>query len=151
MQIKNFSFGATAAIVTSIGLIIGLDAATATRATILAGLLIIAIADNLTDSLSVHIYQEAERLEARAAFHAMLINFAVRLGLSLSFVLLIVILPPRAAIIASILWGSLLLTSLSYVVARTRKLPVLREIAKHVAVAALVVLSSKIIGQIISA
>lgn len=151
MQIKNFSFGATAAIVTSIGLIIGLDAATATRATILAGLLIVAIADNLTDSLSVHIYQEAERLEPRAAFHAMLINFAVRLGLSLSFVFLIVILPLRAAIIASILWGLLLLTSLSYVVARTRKLPVLREIAKHVVVAAVVVLSSKIIGQMISA
>src|ERR1017187_5090628 len=54
MQIRNFSFGATAAIVTSIGLIIGLDAATATKATILSGLLIVAIADNLTDSLSVH-------------------------------------------------------------------------------------------------
>ena len=74
MQIKNFSFGATAAIVTSMGLIIGLDAATATKATILSGLLIVAIADNLTDSLSVHIYQESERLEPRAAFHATLVH-----------------------------------------------------------------------------
>jgi hypothetical protein len=45
----------------------------------------------------------------------------------------------------------LLLTGLSYVVARTRKVPVLREIAKHVAVAAVVMLSSKMIGHIISA
>ena len=110
-----------------------------------------AIADNLTDSLSVHIYQEAEQLEPRAAFHATLTNFAVRLGLSFSFVFLMVILPLRIAIVASILWGLLLLTGLSYVVARTRKLPVLREIAKHVAVAAVVMLSSKMIGQIVQA
>lgn len=149
MQIRNFSFGATAAIVTSIGLIVGLDAATATKATILSGLLIVAIADNLTDSLSIHIYQESEQLEPRAAFRATLINFAARLGLSLSFVLLMVILPLRVAVVASILWGLLLLTGLSCVLARTRKLPVLPEIAKHVAVAAIVMLSSKIIGHII--
>ena len=149
IQIRNFSFGATAAIVTSIGLIVGLDAATATKATILSGLLIVAIADNLTDSLSIHIYQESEQLEPRAAFHATLINFAVRLGLSLSFVFLMVILPLRVAVVASVLWGLFLLTGLSYVVARTRKLPVLREIAKHVAVAAVVMLSSKMIGHII--
>lgn len=151
MHIRNFGFGATAAIVTSIGLIIGFDAATATKATILSGLVIVAIADNLTDSLSVHIYQESERLEPSTAFHAVLTNFAVRLGLSLSFVLLMVILPLRVAVVASILWGLLLLTGLSYVVARTRKLPVLREIAKHVAVAAVVMLSSKLIGYVISA
>lgn len=149
MRISNYSFGATAAIVTSIGLIVGLDAATATKATILSGLLIVAIADNLTDSLSIHIYQESEQLEPRAAFRATLINFAARLGLSLSFVLLMVILPLRAAVVASILWGLLLLTGLSYVLARTRKLPVLPEIAKHVAVAAVVMLSSKVIGHIV--
>lgn len=151
MQIREFSFGSTAAIVTSIGLITGLDAATAARDTILTGLLIVAIADNLTDSLSVHIYQESERLEPRAAFHATLTNFAARLGLSLSFVFLIAVLPLRVAVVASILWGFLLLTGLSYVVARARKLPVLREIVKHMAVAAVVIVCSKVIGQIISA
>ena len=133
------------------GLIIGLDAATATKATILSGLLIVAIADNLTDSLSIHINQESERLEPRAAFHVTLTNVAARLGLSLSFVFLMVILPLRAAVVASILWGLSLLAGLSYVVARTRKLPVLREIAKHVAVAAVVMISSTMIGHIISA
>ena len=149
MQIRNFSFGATAAIVTSIGLIIGFDAATATKSTIISGLLIIAIADNLTDSLSVHIYQESERLEPRAAFHTTLINFGARLGLSLSFVFLMVILPLGIAVVASILWGLFLLTGLSYVVARTQKLPVLREIAKHVAIAAVVMFCSKMIGNLI--
>ena len=150
MHIRNFSFGAAAAIVTSMGLIIGLDAATATKAAILSGLLIVAIADNLTDSLSVHMYQEAERLEPRAAFHATLTNFATRLGLSLSFVLLVAILPAGLAAIASILWGLLLLSGLTYVIARNRKVRVMPEIGKHLAVALVVILASKAIGHMIS-
>ncbi len=55
MDIRNFSFGGPAAVVTSLGLIIGLDAAPAARATIVGSLLIVAIAGNLTDSLSIHI------------------------------------------------------------------------------------------------
>ena len=83
------SFGATAAIVTSMGLIIGFGAAGIARPTIIAGLLVVGLADNLTDSLSIHIYQEAERLEPRAAFRATLGNFATRLLISLSFVVLV--------------------------------------------------------------
>ena len=53
IDLRKFSFGAPAAIVTGMGLIVGLDAATAAKATIVSSLLIIGIADNLTDSLSV--------------------------------------------------------------------------------------------------
>jgi VIT1/CCC1 family predicted Fe2+/Mn2+ transporter len=150
MQVRSFSFGATAAIITSMGLIIGFNATTATQSTILSGLLIVAITDNLTDSLSVHIYQESEMPEPRAAFQATLTYFSARLGLSLSFVFLMMILPLAIAVIASILWGLSLLMGLSYVAARARKLPVLREIAKHVAVAVAVMLSSTLIGHMIA-
>jgi len=59
----RISFGGTAAIATSMALIVGLDAANAGRTVIVSALLIAAVADNLTDSLSVHMYQESERLE----------------------------------------------------------------------------------------
>lgn len=57
-RLPTVSFGAVSAIVTSIGLIIGFGAAGIPRPTIVAGLLIVGLADNLTDSLSMHIYQE---------------------------------------------------------------------------------------------
>lgn len=148
--IRNFSFGGAAAILTSMGLIIGFDAVTATRATILAGLLIVALADNLTDSLSIHIYQESERLEPRKAFHATLTNFGTRLSLSLTFVLLVLFLPLRTAVMASIIWGVLLLGVLTYFVARDRKLPILPEVLKHLSVAAVVILTSKAIGHFVA-
>ena len=149
MQIRNFSFGGASGIVTNMGLIIGFDAATATKATILSGLLIVAIADNLTDSLSIHIYQESERLPPREAFLATLTNFAARLCLSLSFVFMVAMLPLRVAVIASLAWGMLLLTGLTYVVARDRQLSPLLEILKHIAVAVAVILASKMIGHIV--
>ncbi len=57
-NLRRVSFGAPAAIVTSMALIVGLDAATANKATVVGSLLIAGLADNLTDSLTIHIYQE---------------------------------------------------------------------------------------------
>jgi hypothetical protein len=96
MKMGNVSFGGTAAIVTSVALIFGLDAATATKSTIVSGLLIVALADNLTDALSMHVYQEAERrLHSRDAFTATWSNFATRLLLALTFVALVPSLAAR--------------------------------------------------------
>jgi hypothetical protein len=54
IRTTRISFGGTAGIVTSMALIVGLDAANAGRAAIMSALLIAAVADNLTDSLSIH-------------------------------------------------------------------------------------------------
>src|SRR5918911_1669352 len=98
VDLRPVSFGSPAAIVTCMGLIIGLDAATATKAAVLGSLLIIGIADNLTDSLSVHIYQESEKLAKRRAFRTTIANYIARLVTTLSFVLAFLLLPDSIAI-----------------------------------------------------
>jgi vacuolar iron transporter family protein len=152
MTMRNVSFGGTAAIVTSVALIFGLDAATATKSTIVSGLLIVALADNLTDALSLHIYQESERrLEPREAFVATWSNFAARLVLALTFVLLVVLLPIASAVVASAAWGLALLTALTWALARERKASFAIELGKHVAAALAVILASRGIGVVITA
>ena len=64
LRLPTISFGAVSAIVTSVGLIIGFGAAGISKPTIIAGLLINGFADNLTISLSIHIYQESEKLNS---------------------------------------------------------------------------------------
>lgn len=86
LSLTRCSFGSTAAIVTSVGLIVGFGAATVSRPAIVSALLIVAFADNISDSLSIHIYQESENLEERAAFLATVTNFLARLMIALSFV-----------------------------------------------------------------
>jgi len=145
------SFGGTAAIVTSMGLILGLDAAETTRRTIVSALLIIAVADNLSDSLSVHIYQEAEKLDSREAFASTLANFATRLAFALSFVALVSLLPREIMRLAVLCWGFVLLTLLTAWIARERGASVLHEVTKHVVVGASVVVVSRWLGSWIAA
>jgi VIT1/CCC1 family predicted Fe2+/Mn2+ transporter len=140
------SFGGTAAIVTSMGLILGLDAAASSRQSITSVLLIVALADNLSDSLSVHAYQEAEQLESREAFRSTLANFVTRLLVALSFVVLVITLPRDSLIAATVAWGFLLLALLTFGIARARGARVGKEIAKHVVIAAIVLVTSRWLG-----
>ncbi|HET8569597.1 MAG TPA: hypothetical protein VFM93_11510 [Candidatus Limnocylindria bacterium] len=133
-------------------LIFGLDAATATKSTIVGGRLIVALADNLTDALSMHIYQESERrLEQREAFVATWSHFVTRLLLALTFVLLVVLFPIASAAVASAVWGLSLLVALTWALARERKVSFAVELGKHCALALAVILASRGIGAFITA
>ena len=148
---RHYSFGSTAAIVTSVGLIVGFSAADVPRAAIVSGLLIIALADNISDSLSIHIYQESENLETRAAFRATLANFVARLVVAMSFVAIVVVVPLSAVAAAALGWGGLLLGAVTYGVARIRGASPWREMLKHLVVAFAVVATSRVIGIWIAA
>jgi VIT1/CCC1 family predicted Fe2+/Mn2+ transporter len=145
-KLRRVSFGATAAIVTSVGLIAGLNAASAARSSVVGSLLIVALADNLTDSLGVHVYQESERLAQRDALRTTLANFAARLLVSLSFVACALLLPSRVSTYVSVIWGLGLLSGLSYLLARTRGVSPIKEIFKHCAVALAVIVLSALVG-----
>ncbi|HUZ90576.1 MAG TPA: hypothetical protein VMU78_01545 [Methylocella sp.] len=145
-NLRRVSFGAPAAIVTSMALIVGLDAATARKAMVVGSLLIAGLADNLTDSLSVHIYQESERLAERQAFRTTVTNFIARLAVSLSFILLFLILPTSIAIFTCVIWGFFLLSGLSYILAKVRHASELSEILKHAGVAIVIIAISEAIG-----
>lgn len=143
---RKFSFGGTSAIVTSMGLIVGLGAAGARSATIVSGLLIAGLADNITDSLSIHMYQEAEKLEERSAFRATLSNFVARVMVALSFVAIVLEFPAEHARIAALMWGCVLLILITFFLARERAVRPLPEVIKHLGVAILVIAASRIIG-----
>jgi hypothetical protein len=127
-------------------LITGLNAAGTAKSILISALLITALADNLTDSLSIHIYQESERLDEREAFIGTLSNFTTRLLGSLSFILLVVVFPPKVVVLGSIVWGMLLLGVLSYLLARDRNVGIISEVIKHLVVAAAVLIMSKAIA-----
>ena len=145
-NLRRVSFGAPAAIVTSMALIVGLDAATVNKATVVGSLLIAGLADNLTDLLSIHIYQESEKLAERQAFRTTVANFIARLAVSLSFILLFLVLPTSIAIFTCVIWGFFLLSGLSDILAKGRHVSGLSEISKHVGVAMVIIVISEAIG-----
>jgi len=138
-------------VVTSTALISGLSAADTTKPVIVSALLIAALADNLTDALSVHVFQESEQLDQKDAFTGTLTNFATRLLLCISFVPLVVLFSLAHAATVAIIWGALLLATLTYLVARERKVNPVLEVAKHLLVASAVITASMLIGRWIGA
>ena len=150
IDLTRISFGSTSAIVTSMGLIVGLDAATVSRRALVSSLLIVALADNISDSLSIHVYQESEHLDGDTAFRATLTNFAARLLVALTFVGLAVALPQRALAPVALGWGLLLLGALSAQLARERGVGMGGEIGKHLGVAISVIVVSRVVAGLIT-
>ena len=144
---RHYSYGSTAATVTSVGLIVGFDAASVSRAAIVSGLLVIALADNISDSLSIHVYQESENLETRTAFRTTLANFAARLLVASSFLAIVMLAPMSVVPAASAIWAALLLGALTLIIARIRHVNPLGEMVKHLVVALTVVAVSRILGH----
>ena len=144
--LTQLSYGGTAAIVTGMGVIVGFDSATASRSTLVGSLMLIAVADNLADSLAIHAYQESEKLAPTQAFRSTVTNFLARFVVAASFVILVLAVPAGRLTPAVLAWGMVLLGTLTYFVARDRGVAPIPEIAKHLAVAIVVILASRAIG-----
>lgn len=145
----KFSFGMTSATVTDLALIVGLNQTANAKMSIIAAILIIALADNISDSLGIHIFQESERKEQKEIWLSTSTNFITRILVSLTFMLLVIFLPMNLAVISSIVWGLLLLTFLSYTVAKDEGANPSLEVIKHLGIAILVMLGSELIRRFI--
>jgi len=151
IRLQRLTFGSTSAVVTSIGLVVGFASTRTSRATLIAGLLIVGIADNLTDSLSVHLYQEAEGLESQEAFVSTVTNFVARLAITATFIALVATLEGGWLIAIVTIWGLALLGILTVALAHQRHVPVFREIVRHFAIAIAVIGLSRAIGVFVNA
>jgi VIT1/CCC1 family predicted Fe2+/Mn2+ transporter len=144
--LTQLSYGGTAAIVTGMGVVVGFDSATASRSTLIGSLMLIAVADNLADSLAIHAYQESEKLASKEAFRSTVTNFLARFVVAASFVILVLAVPAGKLTPVVLAWGMLLLGALTYFVARDRGVAPLPEVAKHLGVAIVVIVASRAIG-----
>jgi VIT1/CCC1 family predicted Fe2+/Mn2+ transporter len=147
----RFSFGATSAIITNLGIITGLDTLTHPKLSIIGVLLVIALADNLSDSFGIHIYQESEHIAKKEVWLSTLTNFFARLFVSLTFIILIIILPIRFAAVCSVIWGLFVLTVMTYTIAKQQKIKPFSAIFVHLTIAVVVVVASNFIGGFVIA
>jgi len=148
---SRFSFGTTSAIMTNMGLICGLDTLANAKRAIVGSILVIAFADNFSDSMGIHVFQESEGLGEKEVWLSTATNFFSRIVVSLSFIPLILALPLGAAVPCAVAWGLALLSLMSYAIARDRGLAPGREILVHLCMAAFVTLSSHLAGKFLIA
>jgi len=148
-RLANFSFGAVSAVITCLALIISFDINNTSKLVVIGSLCVIALADNISDTLGIHIYQEGEFSSLRKVWRATLSNFLTRLGVILIFIIFVFSLPPIPAAICSLLYGFFIITIISYLVARKKNISPQKIIVEHIVIATIVLGLSKYITYLI--
>jgi VIT1/CCC1 family predicted Fe2+/Mn2+ transporter len=146
--ITKYSLGSTAAIITSMGIVAGLAQNDSLKMITIASLLTFAIADNISDALGIHIYKESEGASKTATLKATFGNFFTRLGVVLSFVLIVLLSNASTALFISCVWGLGLLSFISYKIAKIKNSSPRREVFWHLAVSIGVIIGSTVIGNL---
>ncbi len=140
-------FGATSGVITTIGLITGLNAGTRSVAAVIGGIFVIAVADAMSDALGIHLAEEAKPdATAHHIWSATISTFLNKFIFALSFAVPLLLLPLDQAVIASLAWGMLVIIVLSYFLARAQNASPVMIIAEHLTIAFLVVVFSHLIG-----
>lgn len=147
----GFSFGLTSGIITTLGLMVGLSSGTKSRLAVIGGVLVIAIADSLSDALGIHLSEESEHVHTeREIWEATLSTLVAKFFTSISFLVPLLLFSLKTAVIISVVWGVFLLSSFSYAIGKGKDIPSWKVVVEHLSIAAFVIAVSHYAGELIS-
>ena len=144
-------FGLTSAIITTLGLMVGLHSGTHSKLIVLGGILTIAIADAFSDALGIHVSEEAENVHTKKEIWLSTIStFSAKFLFALTFVIPILLFELSTAIVISIIWGLFMLGVLSLTISKEKKENPWESVSEHLIIALVVVVITHYVGDLIS-
>ncbi len=146
----GLGFGITSGIITTLGLMVGLNSGTQSVLAVIGGVLTIAIADAFSDALGIHVSKEFEnQSSSKEVWESTIITFFSKFFMAIVFVIPIAIFELSLAVKISVVCGITLLALFSYVIAKEKKAKPLPIILEHVSIAVLVITISQFVGSFI--
>lgn len=144
----GISFGLTSAVITTLGLMVGLHSGTGSKLVIIGGILTIAIADAFSDALGIHVSEESENVHtAMQIWGATIATFLTKFIFALTFLVPVLLLPLFTAIVVSLVWGLAILTVLSYFMAKIQGKRPWKIVGEHVLIAIIVIAITHWVGD----
>jgi VIT1/CCC1 family predicted Fe2+/Mn2+ transporter len=144
----GLSFGLTSGVITTLGLMVGLNSGTHSRPIVIGGILTIAIADAMSDALGIHVSEESKNSSpARLIWEATVATFLAKFVIALTFAVPVLVAPLDQAILISVMWGLFLLAGLSFFIARTQGIAPWKVIGEHLVIALCVVALTHAVGD----
>jgi len=141
-------FGLTSAVITTLGLMVGLHSGTHSKIIVLGGILTIAIADAFSDALGIHISEESENLHTtKEIWISTIATFFAKFLFALTFTVPIIFFSLSTAIVINLVWGLSILTALSYIIANVRGEKPWKIMGEHVLIASAVILITQWVGD----
>ena len=147
----GFSFGLPSGIVTTLGIMVGLNSITQSRLVVIGGILTIALADSFSDAMGIHFAQESEHSLShkevwKSTFYTLLSKFIF----SSMFIIPVLIFDLTIAIIISVIIGLYLIFLISLIIARDRNDNPVTVITEHIAITIFVIFITHYGGILIS-
>ncbi len=143
----GFSFGLTSGVITTLGLMVGLNSGTHSEAVVLGGIVTIAIADAASDAMGIHVSEESEgRHTAKEIWTSTLSTFFSKFFFALTFVMPVLLFDLDTAVLVGIAWGLLALGFISYRMARNQEKNPVWVVGEHVLIAVVVVVLTHLVG-----
>ncbi len=143
----GFAFGLTSAIITTLGLMVGLESGTKSKLVVAGGIITIAIADAFSDALGIHVSEESKNGQSQDVWEATLVTFLTKFFFALTFIIPLVFFALPLAVIINIIWGIAVLGALSFVVARSRGEKPFYIIFEHIVIAVIVIIVTYYVGR----
>ena len=144
----GFSFGLVSGIITVLGLLVGLHFSTHSKTIVVGGVLIIAIADALSDALGIHISEESENIHTiKEIWESTMATFFSKFFVSISFIVPLMSFNLSTAVVICVLWGLFLLGGFSFMLARKQNKKPLLVVAEHLMIALVVIAATYYVGR----
>jgi len=144
-------FGLTSAVITTLGLIVGLHSFSGSKLVVIGGILTIAIADSFSDALGIHISEESESIHTdREIWESTIATFIAKFLFAFTFMVPVFLFELSTAILISVIWGLLTLTFLSYIITRDEKENTWKVIVEHFVIALIVISFTHYVGDWVS-
>jgi VIT1/CCC1 family predicted Fe2+/Mn2+ transporter len=147
---KGLGFGLTSGVITTLGLIVGLYSSTRSEIAVISGILVIAIADSMSDALGIHISEESASKNTKGIWEATITTFLSKLIFALTFIVPVLIFNLYTAIIISVIWGLSLIAIFSFYIAKKQNEKVSNVVAEHLIIAIIVIILTYYVGELIS-
>jgi VIT1/CCC1 family predicted Fe2+/Mn2+ transporter len=138
---KGFGFGLTSGVITTLGMMVGLNASTHSKIAVIGGIIAIAIADAFSDAMGIHIAEESEnRHSIREIWEATFSTWVSKFVIALTFVVPVLVFKLDAAIAVSVIWGLTLIIIFSYHMATQQAVKPYKVVLEHVTIVVLVII-----------
>jgi len=143
----GLSFGTVSGVISTLGLMVGLESGTKSELAVIGGIIMIAIADSFSDALSIHVSEESQQgTKEDFIWQATITTFFGKIIIALSFVVPFFFFNLTQSIIVNIIWGLLLIAIINYSVAKGRGIRPFKLILEHLLITIFVIFMTYMAG-----
>lgn len=147
----GFSFGLTSGIITTLGLMVGIESATSSKVAVTGAILTIAIADAMSDALGIHMSEESTHDHTpKEVWQSTISTLLFKFCFAAIFLIPVLLLELTLAVWVSVATGILILGVFSFEIARRQRAKIGLVVAGHLVIVILVIFAAKFVGSFVS-